>query len=103
MKFQEKLQSKSQNNDNPIKNLDCKNMLIFQSKNMKFQWKQIQEKVQISRNSLDFKHKLRFQMLGWITLCELLFIIRVREAFRVTPAVTKVDSLLRVASFNHFE
>ena len=40
----------------------------------------------------------RIEMLGRIILFKLLFIIRVREAFRVTPAVTKVDSLLRVAS-----
>ena len=37
-------------------------------------------------------------MLGRITLVELLVIIRVREAFRVIPAVTKVDSLLWVGS-----
>ena len=38
--------------------------------------------------------------LSRITSFELLFIIRVREALRVTLAVTKVDSLLRVASGN---
>ena len=38
------------------------------------------------------------QMLDRTTPFELLFIIRAREAFRVTPAVTKVDSLLRAPS-----
>ena len=56
------------------------------------------EKAEMSKNTWDFKKKLRFQMLGRITSCERLFIIRVREVFRVTPAVTKLDSLLRVAS-----
>ena len=38
------------------------------------------------------------RMLVRITSSELVGIDRVSEAFRVTPAVTKVDSLLRVAS-----
>ena len=38
------------------------------------------------------------QMLVGTIPFELLFIIRAREAFRVTPAVTKVDSLLRAPS-----
>ncbi len=59
-----------------------------------------QEKAKISKkNSRDFNKKLRFQMIRTITLCERLFMIRVREAFRVTPAVTKVDSLLRDTSY----
>ena len=38
------------------------------------------------------------QMLVGATPFELLFMIRAREAFRVTLAVTKVDSLLRAPS-----
>ena len=47
------------------------------------------EKVEILRKSRDFKTKLRIRFK-----CSEK--IRVREAFRVAPAVTKVDSLLRV-------
>ena len=44
----------------------------------------------------------QIEMLVRITSFELLFIIGVRDAFRVTPAVTKVDSLLWVASSFQF-
>ena len=88
-----------------MRKLDFKKKSRFQKKRRDFIGKSIfQEKVEISRKSRDFKKSWYFKaretcrMLGRITSLELLGIDRVREAFRVTLAVTKVDSLLRAPS-----